>query len=616
MIHKKRNLFSPFVGATILFFVLNPINVNAFKGENDIRQAINNKAFTKTSSQQSVFSMSLFKLLKKAQNFISSNSLSIDPMDNIANLDPKDFEKKLKDIHLKLSNLVIATIKGLSKLEVINKSKKIESKKQINDILKQIGFDDKTKNSISNDAFMEAITEAEISNAVPFAFGQQGNPQFYAPQSQFPAQPNFVAGQQGNPQFYAPQSQFPAQPNFVAGQQGNPQFYAPQSQFPAQPNFVAGQQGNPQFYAPQSQFPAQPNFVAGQQGNPQFCAPQSQFPAQPNFVDGFPAVSCPTPSFPEFSKITSYPFITFRQFIPNSMPQSQFPGQQNPMQQQVLPQSRSNLENYEFGKLLGEGSFGRVYEAIDKLNGQKVCIKMILFHNNDKELKELQNEAHVWCNLEHKNVVKYYCSFVKNEYLYIVMELVEGKTLNQLLDDSSMPLNENWALYYFNQLLDAVMYCHINEIIHRDLKPQNILLGNDNQIKLADFGVSKDMNMGGALAKTQIGTPFYMAPEIFRKLEYSYEVDVWALGCLLYEMVTKEKPFGTDYLTFMGNVVNNDPEPINTTNCSDDLKHLINMMLDKNPKTRIKTRDILKLPIIKNSRDVAGFKNYYYKEMH
>jgi serine/threonine protein kinase len=120
-------------------------------------------------------------------------------------------------------------------------------------------------------------------------------------------------------------------------------------------------------------------------------------------------------------------------------------------------------------------------------------------------------------------------------------------------------------------------------VLHRDIKPKNILISTNNQVKLADFGISRNID---SVATTQIGTLFYMATEIFSNQPYSFPVDFWSLGCVLYEMVTGQKPFGDNSMMFVYNVMNNQPFPIRT-NGSDNVKNLIFNMLNKSSSKRI-----------------------------
>jgi serine/threonine protein kinase len=153
------------------------------------------------------------------------------------------------------------------------------------------------------------------------------------------------------------------------------------------------------------------------------------------------------------------------------------------------------------------------------------------------------------------------------------MELIDGCTLEEYLGKFNSALPERMAIWIFVQILRAVEYCHENDVLHRDIKPANILLTKKLQVKLADFGISKQMEEMG-LAATYIGTPITMAPEVIKHENYSFSADIWSLGCILYEMINGSKPFGKDPKTFFQNVLNCNPFAI-TSSVSKVTKDLV-----------------------------------------
>jgi serine/threonine protein kinase len=211
------------------------------------------------------------------------------------------------------------------------------------------------------------------------------------------------------------------------------------------------------------------------------------------------------------------------------------------------------MQDFQIIQILGRGSYGTIEKAKNVHDGKIVCIKTQEFQDDHNILKFLQQESHILFGLDHPNIVKYFRSFVENNRYYIVLEYIDGVNLEQFLVKNGI-LNEQQALYYFIQLLSALKYCHDNKVIHRDVKPQNIMISTNNQLKLVAFGISRNIEHA---ATTPIGTPFYMAPEIFANQSYSFTVDVWSLGCVLFEMVTGKKPFGDNPMLFIYNAMNN-----------------------------------------------------------
>lgn len=250
------------------------------------------------------------------------------------------------------------------------------------------------------------------------------------------------------------------------------------------------------------------------------------------------------------------------------------------------------------------------YEAY--ANNQRICIKKINIIDGFS-LDVAQQEVSVWCNLNHPNIVKYFQSFIEQNQFCIMMELVKGYSLDQFLANQGT-LDES-ILHLFLQILSAIKHCHLNKVLHRDIKPQNILLTKTYQIKLADFGISRVVEEFGNPATTQIGTPYYMAPEILKKEPYSFPADIWSLGCVLYEIVTRRRPFSSDYIQFFQQILHDEPFPIHC-NVSENLKSLIFSMLKKNPSERFTINQIENLPFIlslENIHNQANFqpRNYY-----
>lgn len=165
---------------------------------------------------------------------------------------------------------------------------------------------------------------------------------------------------------------------------------------------------------------------------------------------------------------------------------------------------------YHLKQVIGRGSYGVVYKAINKHTDQVVAIKEVVYEN-DEELNDIMAEISLLKNLNHNNIVKYH-GFIRKSYeLYILLEYCANGSLRRLISRSSTGLSENESKTYVTQTLLGLKYLHGEGVIHRDIKAANILLSADNTVKLADFGVSTIVNSS---ALTLAGTLNWMAPEI------------------------------------------------------------------------------------------------------
>lgn len=201
---------------------------------------------------------------------------------------------------------------------------------------------------------------------------------------------------------------------------------------------------------------------------------------------------------------------------------------------------------YLRGKLLGKGGFARCYEMLD-LNSNKVYAGKIISkhriskpHQRQKIMREVELQRH----LKHPNVVEFHSFFEDDENVYITMENCNRKSLVYMLKHRKT-LTEPEVRYYMSQLVSGVKHIHNCDIVHRDLKLGNMLLNNDMQLKIADFGLATRVDYEGEKKMTVCGTPNYIAPEVLQKRGHSYEADIWALGCVMYALLVGHPPFET-----------------------------------------------------------------------
>ena len=200
-------------------------------------------------------------------------------------------------------------------------------------------------------------------------------------------------------------------------------------------------------------------------------------------------------------------------------------------------------------KKLGEGAFGTVYK-VESQSSRHYALKMIQLQAGDaKAREEVQHEVQILKRQanRHNNVIKYYDSWFRGSELCILMEYAPNGTLLDYIDharDNGTYIPEMEVIHMLKQMLSALDFFHTKlNIVHRDVKPENMLIDQYGVIKLSDFGVSKQFHGRNNLAKTQAGSPMFMAPEVLDGRAYTYKVDVWGMGCIVYEMMALAPPF-------------------------------------------------------------------------
>jgi serine/threonine protein kinase len=221
---------------------------------------------------------------------------------------------------------------------------------------------------------------------------------------------------------------------------------------------------------------------------------------------------------------------------------------------------------YEIVAELGRGAMGVVYKATDPVIGRPVAVKTIKLSEQGTGLSRseliarFQTEARAAGLLTHQNIVVVYDAGEEDGLFYITMELVEGKSVQALLDDGhAFPLPR--VLRIMEQACNALQFAHENNIVHRDIKPANIMLTGDDTVKVTDFGTAKILQFGTVQQTAHVmGTPSYMSPEQVKGRAVDGRTDIFSLGVMFYEMITGEKPFpGESITTVIYKIVNEQP---------------------------------------------------------
>ena len=271
------------------------------------------------------------------------------------------------------------------------------------------------------------------------------------------------------------------------------------------------------------------------------------------------------------------------------------------------------IKEYIIKQTLGKGSYGIVYKVQKKNTNEIYVIKQIALRGlSQKEIDEVRQEAKILSSINSDFVVKYYDSFEENDNINIVMEYCDEGDLNDFIikkKESQTLIEEDLIWNLFIKITIGLAHIHQLKILHRDLKTMNIFLKNGFQVKIGDLGVAKIL-LKNSFAKTLIGTPYYLSPEICQEKPYNDKSDVWALGCILYELCTFKHPFDAKSQgALILKIMNNTPENINNT-YSKDLCNLIHLLLEKESEKRPSCKDILNLDFIVNKIKKLGLFNY------
>lgn len=237
----------------------------------------------------------------------------------------------------------------------------------------------------------------------------------------------------------------------------------------------------------------------------------------------------------------------------------------------ILRSVKKGVRDFSFGRVLGEGSYSTVYLATDRQTLREYAVKVLEKKHiiKEKKIKYVNIEKNTLNRLtDHPGIVRLYYTFQDETSLYYVLDLCNGGELLGVLKKSGT-FDEECSRFYGAQILDAIEYMHSRGVIHRDLKPENVLLDDQMHIKITDFGTAKLLmsepreakppeemdnmrNEDGQRAASFVGTAEYVSPELLTNKSVGKPSDLWAFGCIIYQLLAGRPPFkgGSEYLTF------------------------------------------------------------------
>ncbi|XP_077421866.1 serine/threonine-protein kinase Nek3 isoform X2 [Vanacampus margaritifer] len=252
------------------------------------------------------------------------------------------------------------------------------------------------------------------------------------------------------------------------------------------------------------------------------------------------------------------------------------------------------MERYSVHKIIGEGSFGRALLVQCKNTQEKYVLKEIQLPKSASRQEKSKNEAVLLSTMKHDNIVAFHETFEDDDLLCIVMEYCRGgDMLHRIRQQKSKQFCIDDILKWFAQMCAGAKHIHDKRVLHRDLKSKNIFLTDDGTVKLGDFGSACVLNSSKAYAHSYVGTPYYVAPEIWDNKPYNNKSDVWSLGCVLYELCTLRHPFQAPSWKSLILKVCRGAYPPLPGHLPHELRLLLKQMFKTDPRDRPSLRTIL-----------------------
>lgn len=256
---------------------------------------------------------------------------------------------------------------------------------------------------------------------------------------------------------------------------------------------------------------------------------------------------------------------------------------------------------------IGEGAAGEVFVGTERSSGEKVAIKKMAL--NAESLSLLVTEISIMKTSAHRNVVKYYDSYVLGDQIWVVMEFMGSGCLTEVLEQfDHVQMTESQMAYVCRETLMALQFIHSLHRIHRDIKSDNILINTRGQVKVADFGYAAQLTQKQQKRNTVVGTPYWMAPELIRGSDYGLMVDIWSLGIMLMEMAEGEPPY-MEYppLRALFLITTKGIPDLRGESWSPGIRSFLQDCLIKDPEDRPDTTTLLKHPWLKTACEPSQF---------
>lgn len=262
------------------------------------------------------------------------------------------------------------------------------------------------------------------------------------------------------------------------------------------------------------------------------------------------------------------------------------------------------MDNYDIISTIGRGGSGKVFLVRSKVDARQYALKQISVRTKTNTKESVLKEAKILSRLKHPHIVTCCHSFFDKDEdnLYILQDYCDGGNLQDKIfemKEKGERIKEQQIMQWFVQITMAVQHIHSNKILHRDLKTQNVFLTKRDLIKIGDFGIAKVLENTIDMAETCCGTPCYLSPELCQDVPYTSKSDIWALGCLLYEVCSLKPAFSASNLvSLFYKIVSGDIEAL-PPGYSKEINDLILIMMSKPPDNRPSAGAMLNIPFVK-----------------